>query len=112
MSLSFSFSALMAFFRVTLAWVMTSSMSLSSIPVASTSSPSSSSSSSLASSCLWSWLWSWPAWSCSAVWLASCWAAAAWALALRSSILASPKTLCRGQLQAPKKNPLVGNAYM
>jgi hypothetical protein len=48
-SLSFSFSALIALFRDTLAWVMTSSMSLSSMPSASTSSPSSSSSSFLAS---------------------------------------------------------------
>ena len=56
MSLSFSFNALMAFLRDTPAWVWTSSMSLSSMPVASTSSSSSSSSSFLApSSAPWSW---------------------------------------------------------
>lgn len=93
-SLSFSFKALMAFVRETPAWVMTSSMSLSSIPSASTSSSSSSSSFlaspslALASPWLWpAWSWSWPAEE------ASCWAAAAWAEAFRSSILASPKTL-------------------
>ena len=48
-SLSFSLSALTAFFRLTLACAMTSSMSLASRPVSSTSSPSSSSSSGLLS---------------------------------------------------------------
>ena len=73
MSLSFSFNALIALFRETLAWVITSSISLSSRPSASTSSPSSSSSSFLSSpvsislplpwECPWA-EWSWPEWSC------------------------------------------------
>lgn len=66
MSLSFSLSALTAFFRETLACCITSSMSLASRPVSSTSSPSSSSSSffsSVAGSLPLPWLWSWP--SCS-----------------------------------------------
>lgn len=97
MSLSFSRRALTAFLRDTLAWAITSSMSLASRPLSSTSSPSSSSASffsasgSLAlprmSSC------SWPACSWAASWAASCWAAEAWAWAFRSSILASPKML-------------------
>lgn len=104
-SLSFSFRALIALFLETLAWDMTSSISLSSIPSASTGSPSSSSSSflsSLVSMALplpweWLWEWSWPEWSCPAwswdSWAARAWAADAWAWELRSSILASPKTL-------------------
>jgi hypothetical protein len=98
MSLSFSLSALTAFFLLTLAWVMTSSMSLASRPVSSTSSPSSSSSSAgfLSSTALplsaplapWSWEAS------LADWAANCWAAEACAWELRSSILASPKMLC------------------
>jgi hypothetical protein len=96
-SLSFSLRALTAFFLLTLAWAMTSSMSLDSSPVSSTSSPSSSSSSlasapSTALPLSPSAEWSWPAWSL-ADWLASCWAAWAWAWELRSSILASPKML-------------------
>jgi hypothetical protein len=95
MSLSFSLRALTAFFLLTEAWAMTSSMSLASRPVSSTSSPSSSSSSSFLASISgalplseWSWV-------CSAApscW-ESCWAAAAWACEFRSSILASPKML-------------------
>ena len=95
MSLSFSLRALTAFFLLTEAWAMTSSMSLASRPVSSTSSPSSSSSSSFLASTSgalplseWSWV-------CSAApscW-ESCWAAAAWACEFRSSILASPKML-------------------
>lgn len=83
-SLSFSLSALTAFLRDTLAWAMTSSMSLASRPVSSTSSPSSSSSSFLASvsgalplPLSWSWSWSWPACSLAASAAASCWAAEA-----------------------------------
>lgn len=68
MSLSFSRSALMAFFRDTLAWVMTRSISLASKPFSSTSSPSSSSSSSFLASAASTALplpfgpWSCPAW--------------------------------------------------
>ena len=74
MSLSFSFKALIALFLETLACDITSSISLSSIPSASTGSPSSSSSSFLSSpvsmalplSAEWLWEWSWPEWSCPA----------------------------------------------
>lgn len=63
MSLSFSLSALTAFFLDTLACAMTSSMSLVSTPVSSTSSPSSSSSSFLSSTAGALPLpWSWPSW--------------------------------------------------
>lgn len=98
-SLSFSFSALTAFFLLTLACAITSSMSFCSSPESSTSSPSSSSSSAFLPASLSmalplspSALWSWPA--CSfADCAASCCAAEAWAWELRSSILASPKML-------------------
>lgn len=98
MSLSFSLSALTALFRETEACVMTSSMSLSSMPEASTSSSSSSSSSSFFSSAGSLPLASpaaWPAVSSAAACWASWEAAACWAAALMSSILASPKTLRR-----------------
>ncbi len=103
-SLSFSLSALTAFFRDTLACAMTNSISLASSPESSTSSPSSSSSSFLPSplsialplpeSCAWSW----PA--CASALLPEGFSAAArlcaacdWACWFRSSILASPKML-------------------
>ena len=82
MSLSFSLSALIAFLRLTLAWAMTSSISLASNPVSSTSSPSSSSSSAFfesPSTALPLSEWSWE-WSCApslADCAASCWAAEA-----------------------------------
>ena len=102
MSLSFSFRALTAFDRETLACCMTSSISLPSSPSSSTSSSSSSSSflASLVSMAL-PLPWSCEASAASA--LASCWAAAACACELRSSILASPKMLVFMRLGSARK---------
>jgi len=118
MSLSFSFSAFTAFFRLTLACAITSSISLPSSPVSSTSSPSSSSSSAgflLSSTALP--LLSPPdallpfaappeEASLEADCAASCCAAEAWAWELRSSILASPKMLWVMSVSPPSPHGL------
>lgn len=103
-SLSFSFKALTAFFLVTPAWAITSSISLDSRLESSTSSPSSSSSSFLASpdsmalAFPWSCAWLWPACGSPLPAFSSLEGviplrAPSLICELRSSILASPKIL-------------------